>query len=326
MSRTLLAASLVILVVIIIASWSIIQKSSTATQFTTQTTLTTSPILVEKTFGNDAFEAKVLYPKEVKPGQEITIKIYAEAKNDYVLSGIVIKVYPHTLLPGPTGPIFGEKYEVIYEDSSELSQPVKSFSKEYRIKLPEDLEGLGLSIFITPIKPGEPILVHFSEPIIINVEVKGITPTTHMVTETLSIITTCIELPPRPWSNLSISTDKEVYEVGEGVRITLTNKGDKVVRIKPSIPWVICPYSLEENRISHFCIYEPPRDDKWIILSSGSSITWVWNQTSTWDSVVEPGHYTVVLGDDIVIEVDDESIRIPGIIEDINAIFTIVKG
>jgi len=320
MSRVLLVVLLVIIVVVIIASWSVIQRSST-TQFIAQTTLITPPALVEKTFANDAFEARVLYPKDIKPGQEITIKIYAEAKNDYALSGVVIRAHPYTL----PGPILGEKDEVIYENSTKLSPPVKKFSKVYRIKLPEDLEGLGISIIITPIKSGKPVLVHFSKPITINIEVKGITPKTQIRTSTLPLITTSIKLPPRPWSNLSISTDKEVYEVGEYIRITLTNKGNKVVRIKPSIPWVICPYNPEENRISYFCIYEPPRDGKWIVLNSGGSITWVWNQTSTWGSIVEPGHYTVVLGRDIVVEVDGESVGISGIVEDINAKFTIVK-
>ena len=320
MSRALLVASLVVFVMIIVASWSIIQTSSTATQFTTQTMLTTSPILVEKTFGNDAFEAKVLYPEEVKPGQEVTIKIHVEAKNDYVLSAVVVKAYPHTL---PLIPIMREKYEVFYENITKLSPPTKKFSKEYRIKLPEDLKGLGLSVFITPIKPGEVIVVHFSEPIIINIGVEGVSP--EVTIKTLTVIPTSFKLPPSPWSNLSITTDKKVYEAGENVKITLTNKGDKVVRIKPSIPWIICPYDPEENRISHFCIFEPPRDDKWVVLNPKDNITWVWNQTSTWGSMVESGHYAVVLGDNIVIEVDDESIRIPGIIEDINATFTIVK-
>ena len=334
-NKVLLVASLVVIVVVIVASWFVIQKSSTTsystpTTFTTPiitpttqatpTTSTTSLALVEKTFTNDAFEARVLYPKGIEPGQEIIIEIYAEAKNDYELSSVVIRAYPHTL----PGFVFEEGDKVIYENSTKFSPPVKKFSTLYRIKLPEDLEGLGLSIVITPIKSGEPIVVHFSEPIIINIEVKGITPKTQIKTSTLPLITTSIKLPPRPWSDLSISIDKKIYEVGEYVRITLTNKGNKVVRIKPSIPWVICPYNPEENRISYFCIYEPPRDGKWITLNPGSSITWIWNQTSTWGFTVKPGHYAVVLGKDVTIEIEENSIRIPGIIESINATFTIV--
>ena len=333
-NKVLLVASLVVIVVVIVASWFVIQKSSTTsystpTTFTTpiitpttQATPTTSLALVEKTFTNDAFEARVLYPKDIEPGQEIIIEIYAEAKNDYELSGVVIRAYPHTL----PGFVFEEGDKVIYENSTKFSPPVKKFSTLYRIKLPEDLEGLGLGIFITPIKSGEPIVVHYSEPIIINIEVKGVTPKTETRTLTLPLITTSIELPPRPWSDLSISTDKKVYEVGEYVKITLTNKGNRVVRIKPSIPWVICPYNPEENRISYFCIYEPPRDDKWIVLNPGTSITWIWNQTSTWGITVKPGHYAVVLGKDITIWVEENSIGISGIISDINATFTIVKS
>ena len=317
MNKRFLVKSLIIIVVIVIALWSIIWELNT-----TQTMLAVSPILVERIFTSDTFEARVLCPKDVRPGQEITIKIYAEAKNDYVLSGVVVRAYSHAL------PIIvlEEKGNVIYENSTRFSPPVRKFSKVYRIKLSENIEGLGLSICITSIKLGNPVQVHFSKPIIINIEVKDVTPKTQIRTSTLPLITTSIKLPPKPWSNLSISTDKEVYEVGECVRIILTNKGDKIVRIKPNTPWVICLYNPEENRISYFCIYEPPRNDKWIVLSPGSSIVWVWNQTSTWGSPVEPGHYIIVLGRNIVIEVNGEHISVLGMVEDVNAKFTIVKN
>ena len=57
-----------------------------------------------------------------------------------------------------------------------------------------------------------------------------------------------------------------------------------------------------------------------------SSITWIWNQTSTWGFTVKPGHYAVVLGKDITIWVEENSIGISGIISDINTTFTIVKS
>jgi len=280
------------------------------------TILTTSPMLVEKNFSDDAFEARILYPEKVKPGQEIFIEIHVKAKNDYMLSAIVIRAYPHTILPGPSRPILVEEAEPFYENSTEFSPPIKKFSGVYRIKFPEDLGGLGVIIFITPIKLGEPMVVHFSEPIIINIEVEGITPESQLImTKTFPIITTTVKLPPKPWSNLSLSTDKEVYRVGEPIKITLTNKGSKVVRIKPSIPWVVCPYDPEENWINYFCVYEPPRDDKWITLEPGKSITWIWTQTSTWGYPVKPGHYAVVLGQDIFMEVNGETIHNPGKIE-----------
>ena len=326
MSRVLSVKSLVIVVAVIVASWFVwfvIQGPNTIQIHGTLSTSAT-PMLVKKTFINDAFEARILYPKDIKSGQEIPVKVCAKAKNDYVLTGLVIRAYPHTL-PGPIPIIVEKEDRIIYENSTTFSQPVKKFSKMYRIRLPEDLEGLSLSIIITPIKPGKPIIVHLSEPIIVNIKVAGVTPKT----STLPLInkTVSIKLPLRPWSDLSISTDKKVYEVGEHVRITLTNKGNKVVRIKPSIPWVIRPYNPEKNRISHFCIYEPPRDDKWIVLNPGSSVTWVWNQTSTWGFKVEPGDYAVVLMNiEIWVEGESRPIGILGGAEDVNATFTIVES
>ena len=323
MSRVLSVKSLVIVVAVIVASWfawSVLQGPDTIQIHNTLTTSAT-PMLVKKTFINDAFEARILYPKDVKPGQEIPVKVCAKARNDYVLTGLVIRAYPHTL-PGLI--VVEKKGRIIYENSTTFSPPVKRFSTMYRIKLPEDLEGLGLSIVITPIKPRKPIIVHLSEPIIVNIKVAGVT----SKTSTLPLInkTVSVKLPPRPWSNLSISTNKKVYEVGEHVRITLTNKGSKTVKIKPSIPWVIRPYNPEKNRISYFCIYEPPRDDKWIVLNPGSSVTWIWNQTSTWGFKVEPGNYAVVLVDiEIWVEGESKPIGILGGVEDVNATFTIVE-
>jgi len=123
---------------------------------------------------SDSFEIEILYPKYVSPGHEFSINIHVTGRNDYVISALVLRIYSCDYEPKDTiiiGP--GRETTMILENSTKFIMPKSELSIIYRFKLPKELGNwLALIIYVTSIKRGTPIIVHYTEPIVLAIKVE----------------------------------------------------------------------------------------------------------------------------------------------------------
>ena len=123
---------------------------------------------------SDAFKIEVLYPRYISPGHELLINIHVMGRNDYAISALVLRIYSCNYEPKDIIAI-GLIHEatMIYENSTKFTTPKSEVSVIYRFKLPEETrDWLALTIYITPIEEGTPIIVHYTEPIVLAVKVE----------------------------------------------------------------------------------------------------------------------------------------------------------
>jgi len=124
---------------------------------------------------SDPFEIEILYPKYTSPGRELSINVHITGRNDYVISALVLRIYSCNYEPKDTIVIelLNHEATMIYENSTKFTTPKNELSITYRFKLPEELrDWLALIIYIAPIKKGTPIIVHYTEPIVLTVKVE----------------------------------------------------------------------------------------------------------------------------------------------------------
>jgi len=123
---------------------------------------------------DDPFEIEILYPKYVSPGHEFSINIHVTGRNDYVISALVLRIYSCDYEPKDTIIIgLGQEATMILENSTKFTMPKSELSITYRFKLPKELGNwLALIIYVTSIKRSTPIIVHYTEPIVLAIKVK----------------------------------------------------------------------------------------------------------------------------------------------------------
>jgi hypothetical protein len=85
--------------------------------------------------------------------------------------------------------------------------------------------------------------------------------------------------------NVEVLADKPVYEMGEKIRITITNTGD----LPTTVTNGFCVADKDGN-----VIYTPNMLAFMIPLNPGASIVYTWDQTDDGGSQVVPGAYTVI--------------------------------
>ncbi len=126
--------------------------------------------LTRKVVSSDAFEAEVSYPIHVRPGEEVKVEVSVKGKGGFMVSAMVFRAYSCSQKPEPL--MLGA--ELVYEGSTRPPEPRSELSTTYRFRLPEKLdEWLGLVIYVTPVKPGKPMIIHYTEPIVIPIKVEG---------------------------------------------------------------------------------------------------------------------------------------------------------
>ncbi len=131
------------------------------------------PSLVRRVFSSDVFEVEVFYPEHVSSGQEIEVKVFAKGREGFMVSAIVFRAYSCSEEPRGVVVIGLSDGALVYENSTRLPQPKSEFSITYRFRLPGELKKwLGLTICVTPVKPGAPMVIHYTEPIVIPVKVE----------------------------------------------------------------------------------------------------------------------------------------------------------
>jgi len=132
--------------------------------------------------------------------------------------------------------------------------------------------------------------------------------------------------------NLKIKVDKESYKIGELVKITIVNNGDKSVELK-NPPWTIFKYVNGKwvKVYTPICkrrtttIYDIKRKmtvkimvPETVIIGPHSSASWTWNMT-IYGHLVDPGKYAITLRDDLVVRVGEKKLalmRIGGLTRD----------
>jgi len=133
-----------------------------------------NPSLTRKVFSSDVFEVEVFYPEHVSSGQEVEVKVSAKGREGFMVSAIVFRAYSCSEEPRDLIVIGLSDGALVYENSTRLPQPKSEFSITYRFRLPGELKKwLGLTIWVTPVKPGAPMVIHYTEPIVIPVKVEG---------------------------------------------------------------------------------------------------------------------------------------------------------
>jgi len=84
-----------------------------------------------------------------------------------------------------------------------------------------------------------------------------------------------------------LKTDRNKYESGQTVTITLVNIGDKPVEINQDIPWII--YTLDNEKVY-------PKSPSWKDweLEPSAEYIWLWHQVNEFESrPAEPGNYVI---------------------------------
>ncbi|RLG73105.1 MAG: hypothetical protein DRO23_09520 [Thermoprotei archaeon] len=132
-----------------------------------------TPSLVKEVFSSDVFEVEVFYPEHVGSGQEVVAKVFVKGKKGYVVSAVVFKVYSCSVEPRDVMVFELGDSVLVYENTTKLLQPRSELLVTYRFRLPGELgEWLGLAVWVTPVKPGAPMVIHYTEPIVIPVKVE----------------------------------------------------------------------------------------------------------------------------------------------------------
>ena len=134
-----------------------------------------SPSLTKSAFSNDAFRVEVSYPEHVNPGREVEVEVSVKGRGGFLVSAVVFRAYSCSAEPRDFIMIgLGQEATLIYENSTRPPEPRSELSTTYRFRLPEELEAwLGLVIYVTPVKPGKPMVVHYTEPIVIPIKVEA---------------------------------------------------------------------------------------------------------------------------------------------------------
>ena len=155
-----------------------------------------------------------------------------------------------------------------------------------------------------------------------------IEPTPTDITKPIAIITTGVITPPSSEaleyarSYLELKVDKVSYKLGDKVKITIINHGDKTIELT-NPPWAIYKYTGK----GWVKVYTPPCRTKTtvmfdikrgkevkmvthetITIKPGCSVSWVWD-LRVHGELVSPGKYAITLRDHILIRVDGKSFR-----------------
>lgn len=142
------------------------------------------------------------------------------------------------------------------------------------------------------------------------------------------IITTSVITPPSnealeyARTYLEFKVDREFYKLGDKVKITIINHGDKTIEMT-NPPWAIYKYTGKD----WVKVYTPPCRVKTtvvfdikkgrevemvthetITIKPECSVSWVWN-LKVYGELVTPGRYAITLRDDIFIKVNGKSFR-----------------
>ena len=131
------------------------------------------PSLTRRAFSSDVFDVEVSHPTHVRPGEEVEVEVFVRGRSGFMVSAIVLKAYSCSCEP-KDAKLIKLLGELVYEESTRPLKPRSELSTTYRFRLPEELdEWLGLIIYVTPVKPGGPMMVHYAEPIMVPIKVEG---------------------------------------------------------------------------------------------------------------------------------------------------------
>lgn len=86
-------------------------------------------------------------------------------------------------------------------------------------------------------------------------------------------------------AQLLLETDKNRYELGENVTITLANNGDRPVRFRQDPPFAI--YTCPDNEL----VYPESWDAGYWTLEPGANSSWLWRLDKS--KPIEPGNYVI---------------------------------